>query len=217
MAQGKQGDIMTKLLISLFTISILNLNTLSANENFATYHLNQTMEEETNKTEDKSFYYIETKKIFEQSESVKYEELPAYFTGRCFYPDGQTIESLLVSGTFTEDRDLGPVYPPKTYKIVNIFEGRYKAIFDIITSKIKSYIDSITKYEIEKFGEALDQSGEDLIVDKTKEGIGSVYVIRKYNEYFTALVKNYVRSEDKITEQTHYSCYFYVEPEFADY
>ena len=53
--------------------------------------------------------------------------------------------------------------------------------------------------------------------EKTKEGIGSVYVIRKYNEYFTALVKNYVRSEDKITEQTHYSCYFYVEPEFADY
>lgn len=69
MAQGKQGDIMTKLLISLFTISILNLNTLSANENFATYHLNQTMEEETNKTEDKSFYYIETKKYLNKAKA----------------------------------------------------------------------------------------------------------------------------------------------------
>ncbi|MEC9283570.1 MAG: hypothetical protein VX642_12705 [Bdellovibrionota bacterium] len=200
---------MTKLLISLFALTILNLNTLYAAKDFAVFHLDQDMTEKSSKAKAKTDYYAETLKMFEQSERALFEELPSYFIGRCFMANGEVRGTLLLSGTFTEDKNLGPVFSPKTYNIVNIFQGSSLDYFDRITPRMKSHMEKITKDEVKQYG-------ADLIVDKRVEGLGAVFVIRKFNDYFTAIVEAYRSSNDEISKELYSSCYFYEEPEVVE-
>lgn len=207
---------MTKLLFSLFAFTILNLNTLNAAKDFADFYLDQNMTEKSSKAKAKTDYYAETLKMFEQSERVLFEELPSYFIGRCFLANGAVRGTLLLSGTFTEDKNLGPVFSPKIYNIVNIFQGSSLDYFDRITPRMKSHMEKITKDEVKQYGETLDQYGADLTVDKRVEGLGAVFVIRKFNEYFTAVVEAYRSSNDEISKELYSSCYFYEEPEVVE-